>query len=81
MLSLHHRLDLQGRNLLDRNDLVDRLIASRILMKLSGAFDQLSPALDALEEFSKDFEELPRTQRRLKLARQQARLGFVSPWQ
>ncbi|WP_181893074.1 AAA family ATPase [Falsiruegeria mediterranea] len=81
MLSLHHRLDLQGRNLLDRSELVDRLIASRILIKLSGAFDQLSPALEALEELAIDLEGLPRTQRRLKLARQQARLGFVSPWQ
>ena len=81
MLDLHHRLDLQGRNLLDRSDLVDRLIASRILVKLSGAFDQLSPALTALETFVDDMEELHRTRRRLKLARQQAQLGFVSPWQ
>jgi energy-coupling factor transporter ATP-binding protein EcfA2 len=81
MLSLHHRLDLQGRGLLDRSDLVDRLISSRILVKLSGAYDQLAPALRALEAVVVDLEELPRTQRRLKLARQQARLGFVSPWQ
>lgn len=81
MLGLHHRLDLQGRSLLDRSDLVDRLISSRILVKLSGAYDQLGPALDALESEVADIEELPRTQRRLKLARQQARLGFVSPWQ
>lgn len=81
MLGLHHRLDLQGRSLLDRSDLVDRLISSRILVKLSGAYDQLGPALGALEAVVADVEELPRTQRRLKLARQQARLGFVSPWQ
>lgn len=80
-LSLHHRLDLQGKELLDRSDLVDRLIASRILVKLSGAFDQLAPALTAIEAFVEDGEDLPRTRRRLKLARQQARLGFVSPWQ
>lgn len=81
MLGLHHRLDLQGKSLLDRTDLVDRLIASRILVKISGAYDQLGPALSALESYVNDVEELPRTQRRLKLARQQARLGFVSPWQ
>lgn len=81
MLNLHHRLDLQGRKLLERDDLVDRLIASRILIKLSGAFDQLSPALDALEKFVGDLDELPRTQRRLKLARRQSRLGYISPWQ
>lgn len=80
-LSLHHRLDLQAKGLLDRRDLVDRLIASRILVKVAGAFDQLSPALDALEGFIEDGEELPRSRRRLKLARQQARLGFISPWQ
>ena len=81
MLNLHDRLDLQGRKLLERTELVDRLIASRILVKLSGAFDQLSPVLDALEEFAIAREKLHRTRRRLKLARQQSRLGFVSPWQ
>ncbi|HEY8384213.1 MAG TPA: AAA family ATPase [Microvirga sp.] len=80
-LSLHHRLDLQGKGLLDRSDLVDRLVASRVLVKLSGAFDQLGPALEALETVIEGVDELPRTRRRLKLARQQARLGFVSPWQ
>ena len=80
LLSLHHRLDLQSNELLDRKDLVDRLIASRILVKLSGAFDQIEPALTAVEAFVEDSDDLPRTRRRLKLARQQARLGFVSPW-
>ncbi|WP_354168396.1 MULTISPECIES: AAA family ATPase [unclassified Bradyrhizobium] len=81
LLGLHHRLDLQGKDLLNRDDLVDRVLASRILVKLSGAFDQLQPALDALDKALDGAEELPRTRRRLKLARQQARLGFVSPWQ
>lgn len=81
LLSLHHGLDLQARELLDRSDLVDRLIASRILVKLSGAFDQIGPALEALEHAIEGLEELPRTRRRINLARQQARLGFVSPWQ
>lgn len=81
LLSLHHRLDLQGKSLLDRDDLVDRVIASRILVKLSGAFDQLQPALDTLEKVLAGVDELPRTRRRLKLARQQSRLGFISPWQ
>jgi energy-coupling factor transporter ATP-binding protein EcfA2 len=81
MLSLHHRLDLQAKNLLDRDELVDRIIASRILVKLSGAIDQLLPALVALEKTIEEVQELPRSRRRLKLARQQARLGFISPWQ
>jgi hypothetical protein len=81
IFSLHHRLDLQGKELLSRDDLVDRVLASRILVKLSGAFDQVQPALDALDKAVDGMEELPRTRRRLKLARQQARLGFISPWQ
>lgn len=81
LLNLHHRLDLQGKGLLDRDDLVDRVIASRILVKLSGAYDQLKPALEALGTVVDGVEELPRTGRRLNLARQQARLGFISPWQ
>lgn len=81
LLGLHHRLDLKGKDLLSRDDLVDRVLASRVLVKLSGAFDQVQPALDALENVVDGMEELRRTRRRLKLARQQSRLGFVSPWQ
>ncbi len=81
VLSLHHRLDLEAKGLLNRVELVDRLIASRILVKLSGAIDQLQPALTSLERAVEGIEELSRTRKRLKLARQQARLGFVSPWQ
>lgn len=81
LLGLHHRLDLKGKDLLSRDDLVDRILASRVLVKLSGAFDQVEPALDALESLVDGMEELRRTRRRLKLARQQSRLGFVSPWQ
>jgi len=81
LLGLHHRLDLKGKDLLSRDDLVDRVLASRVLVKLSGAFDQVQPALDALENILDGMEELQRTRRRLKQARQQSRLGFVSPWQ
>jgi hypothetical protein len=81
LLGLHHRLDLTGKDLLSRTDLVDRILASRILVKLSGAFDQVQPALDALEHLLDGMDDLARTRRRLKLARQQSRLGFVSPWQ
>ncbi|WP_273729007.1 AAA family ATPase [Brucella gallinifaecis] len=81
ILNLHHQLDLQAKGLLDRSDLVDRLIESRILVKIAGAIDQVKQALDALEQAVEGAEELARTRRRLKLARNQARLGFVSPWQ
>ena len=81
LLGLHHRLDLQAKGLLSRDDLVDRVLASRILVKMSGAFDQVEPALRALESLADGIEELRRTRSRLKLARHQSRLGFVSPWQ
>jgi energy-coupling factor transporter ATP-binding protein EcfA2 len=81
LLALHHRLDLEATGLLGRGDLVDRLLASRVLVKLYGAFEQLQPALDAVERAIDGMEELVRTRRRVKLARQQAKLGFVSPWQ
>jgi energy-coupling factor transporter ATP-binding protein EcfA2 len=80
LLSLHSSLDLQARDLLNRDELIDRLLASRILVKLSGAFDQVAPALEALGNAVEGMEELPRTRRRIRLAQQQARLGFVSPW-
>ncbi|MBB3979542.1 energy-coupling factor transporter ATP-binding protein EcfA2 [Rhizobium azooxidifex] len=81
ILNLHHQLDLQAKGLLDRGELVDRIVASRILVKLSGAIDQVQPALEALERAANGLDELVRTKARLKLARHQARLGFVSPWQ
>lgn len=81
LLGLEERLKLESAGLLDRTDLVDRLLASRVLVKLAGAYDQVGFALDALEKAVDGIEELHRTRRRLKLARQQARLGFVSPWQ
>ncbi|MGW8281474.1 AAA family ATPase (plasmid) [Sphingomonas aurantiaca] len=81
LLSLHHRLDLQAKNLLSRDELVDMILASRVLVKISGAFDQVEPAIKAVEDVVREMEELRRTANRLKLARKQSRLGFVSPWQ
>lgn len=81
ILGLHHRLDCEATGLLRRDDLVDRFLSSRILVRLSGAYDQIKPALEAVEAATDGMEELHRTRLRLKLAREQARLGFVSPWQ
>jgi hypothetical protein len=81
ILNLHHQLDLQAKGLLDRGELVDRIVASRILVKLSGAIDQVMPALEAIEKAAIGLDELVRSKARLRLARHQARLGFVSPWQ
>ncbi|MFT8814026.1 AAA family ATPase [Acetobacter fabarum] len=80
VLSLHESLGLNSAGLLETDDVVDRLIASRILVKLSGAFETVEPALDAVEKALRDSNSLPMTHRRLKLARRQEHLGFVSPW-
>ena len=81
MLALHRTLDLENRGLLTRNEVVDRLLASRVLVKISGAYEQVEPALTAIESSLKGFGNLAQTQRRLQVARRQRQLGFVSPWQ
>lgn len=83
VMALHSSLGTGAEDLLPRDELVDRLIASRILVKLSGAVDQLDPALRAVEKFKEDddVKTLLRTARRISLSRQQSKLGFVSPWQ
>jgi hypothetical protein len=81
-LETHKELGEAAEQILSTNALVDRLIASRILVKLAGAVDQVAPVLQALEGFLEEKgAELPRTVQRVKLARLQAKLGFISPWQ
>jgi hypothetical protein len=69
--------------MLPRSEVLDRLIANRILVKLSGPEEQVLPVLNALDELSGkgDFEKLVRFHGRLKLARKQISMGFISPWQ
>jgi hypothetical protein len=82
ILDIHERLGDGADSILPRNELRDRLIASRILIKLSGVVDQVDPALHAVEQFLMQRNEpLTRSRRRAGLARKQARLGFVFPWQ
>jgi hypothetical protein len=66
--------------LLSEEELIDRVIAGRILAKISGAAEQVEPVVDALY---RHLEQTPYTRclRRLELARSQLQLGFVSPWQ
>lgn len=82
-LGLYNALGESAASMLPRNELVDRLISSRVLVKLSGAIEQIEPVLEALEKRVKQLakSEFPRTRRRVALARSQAVLGFVSPWQ
>jgi energy-coupling factor transporter ATP-binding protein EcfA2 len=82
LLQLHKSFGEAGSAILPESELVDRLIASRVLVKISGPFEQVEPVVKVAEEYCKDkSKDLPRSWRRLKLARKQAELGFVSPWQ
>lgn len=67
--------------LLTESDLVDRAIAGRFLVKLSGAADQVRPVVDDLSQHFDRLAHLRRCRRRLALARAQLELGFVAPWQ
>lgn len=83
VLRLHATLGEAGEQLLARDEVLDRLIASRVLVKIAGPDEQVQPVLEVLKEFFGRAEaaKLERCQRRLKLAWKQAPLGFVSPWQ
>jgi hypothetical protein len=83
VLQLHAALGEAGEQLLPRDEVLDRLIASRVLVKIAGPDEQVQPVLDVLGDFftKGDAVKLVRCKRRLKLAGKQAPLGFVSPWQ
>jgi len=68
------------KGLLPEVEVVDRALAGRMLVKLSGAAEQVEPLVDALERHFKD-SPYERCRRRISLARAQLQLGFVSPWQ
>ncbi|MBK7536854.1 MAG: AAA family ATPase [Myxococcales bacterium] len=65
--------------LLSEDDLVDRAIAGRLLVKVGGAAAQVEPLVQALQNFFQS-NRMPRCQRRMSLATSQMTLGFVSPW-
>lgn len=81
VLTTHTKMDLAQEGLLPRDELVDRLIVGRILVKLAGAAEQLEPILAVLEAFRVDAPQLVRVAARVRLARVQVKLGFISPWQ
>lgn len=66
--------------LLTEEELVDRALAGRLLVKLSGAADQVRPLIDELHKHFEKYPALTRCRRRIDLAIQQLDLGFVSPW-
>lgn len=81
--ALHRAAGPELGKLLAHDDLVDRLICSRILVRVAGADEQVEPVLGAMEKLlSKEPQNsLPLVRRRIALSKRQLRLGFVSPWQ
>ena len=64
-----------AESILPMEAVLDRLISSRILVKIAGAIEQVEPALECLERLCEtDLAQFPRTKRRVALARRQARL-------
>lgn len=83
-LHLYQALGPAAQKHLTEVGLVDRLASSRVLVKLAGPAEQLKTILDALDklfEADTSLAELRLCKARLKLARRQAALGFISPWQ
>lgn len=82
VIALHSELGAEAGVLLSKDELIDRLIVNRILVKLAGPIDQVEDAILCVEKLIKPKEaQFERSMRRINLARQQKRLGFVSPWQ
>lgn len=66
--------------LLTEDELMDRALAGRLLVKLAGAAEQVRPLIDELRKHFEKYPALTRCRRRIDLAIQQLELGFVSPW-
>ncbi|HZH76686.1 MAG TPA: AAA family ATPase [Archangium sp.] len=80
LLQLHDEAGIP-KSLLPEDELVDRALAGRMLVKLSGAAEQVDPLVRALEQHFKA-SPYKRCRRRIALALAQIQqLGFVSPWQ
>jgi len=82
-LALHAELGEDAAVMLPIDELLDRLITARILIKLAGPIEQVEPVLQYLEGFCSRPENasFKRTRRRLTLSHKQKKLGFISPWQ
>lgn len=82
-LALHAELGEDAAVLLPTDQLLDRLITARILIKVAGSVEQVEPVLQCLESFCSRPENaiFKRTRRRLNLSHKQKKLGFISPWQ
>lgn len=79
ILSLHEHAGVSSA-LLSEDELIDRVVAGRVLAKISGAAEQVEALVDALRRHLEQ-SPYPRCKRRLDLAQSQLQLGFVSPWQ
>lgn len=66
--------------LLAEDDLIDRALAGRLLVKLAGSAEQVRPLVEDLGKHFEKHKSLTRCRRRIALAKDQLELGFVSPW-
>lgn len=80
-LSLCEALDEPLASYLTIDDALDRAISGRLLVKLSGASEQVQPVIKALEPVVAAEGRLRRCRRKIKQAQAQLTFGFVSPWQ
>lgn len=80
LLALHRATEMPNE-LLTEADLLDRALSGRLLVKLSGSAEQVKELYTDLWNHFERRNEFPRCQRRLRLAKDQLELGFVSPWQ
>lgn len=82
VVALHAELGPLASGLLSKDELVDRLITNRILVKFAGPLDQVAEAMKCVEDLIlPNRDKFERTTRRINLSNQQKRLGFISPWQ
>lgn len=78
-LSLHSAMGLHEAEILSTDEAIDRAIMGRILIKFSGAVEQVMPVVDAISDILKP--EFKRCRSRIELFKLQQKLGFISPWQ
>jgi hypothetical protein len=78
-LSLHSAMGLHEAEILSTDEAIDRAVMGRILIKFSGAVEQVMPVVDAVSSILKP--EFKRCKSRIELFKLQAKMGFISPWQ
>ena len=75
-----HRATAMPDELLPESEVLDRALSGRLLVKLSGSAEQVEELVGGLWSHFESRQLFPRCRRRLLLAKDQLKLGFVSPW-